>query len=163
MIESATFGAGCFWCSEMSFSDVNGVLSTTVGYMGGTKEDPTYDAVCGGDTGYIEVVEISFDPGIIPYQKLLDIFWSSHNPVAAKEGCGESGSQYRSAIFFHNDEQKIDAEISKRRIQASGRFRGPISTAILPASRFWEAEKYHQKYLTRAAQGNCRASRGRAP
>jgi peptide-methionine (S)-S-oxide reductase len=159
MMELATFGAGCFWCSEASFSEVKGVLSTRVGYMGGTTDDPTYDEVCGGGTGHIEVVEVSFDPGIVPYQKLLEVFWNSHNPVLAKEGCGESGSQYRSAIFFHTAEQKAEAEISKRRTQAAGRFRGSISTIILPSARFWEADQHHQGYLRRIAPETCRKDR----
>jgi peptide-methionine (S)-S-oxide reductase len=153
--ELATFGAGCFWCSEMSFTGVNGVLSTRVGFMGGSKEDPTYDEVCGGGTGHIEVVQMTYDPSIISYQALVDVFWNSHNPVLVKEGCGESGEQYRSAIFFHSEEQKSVALASKRRVQASGRFRGAISTLILPACRFWEADQHHQKYLARSAQAAC--------
>lgn len=159
MVELATFGAGCFWCSEMSFTGVSGVLATRVGYMGGSKEDPTYEEVCGGGTGHVEVVEIAFDPAVTSFQKLLDIFWGSHNPVPAKEGCGDSGDQYLSAIFFHNEEQKSLALASKRRVQASGRFRGVIATLILPASRFWEADQHHQKYLTRSAGSSCRNNR----
>ena len=155
MAESATFGAGCFWCSEMSFTGVNGVLATRVGYMGGSKEDPKYDEVCGGETGHLEVVQITFDPSVIPFQRLVDIFWDSHNPVLFKEGCGESGSQHRSAIFYHTEEQKSEAEASKRRVQASGRFRGVISTLILPASRFWEADQRHQDYLAKIARSSC--------
>jgi peptide-methionine (S)-S-oxide reductase len=151
----ATFGAGCFWCSEMSFTGVSGVLATRVGYMGGSKEGPTYEEVCGGETGHVEVVEITFDPAVTSFQRLLDIFWSSHNPVLVEEGCGDSGSQYRSVIFFHDEEQKSLALASKRRVQASGRFRGAISTLIHPASRFWQAEQHHQKYLSRSARPSC--------
>jgi peptide-methionine (S)-S-oxide reductase len=156
MVELATFGAGCFWCSEMSFTGVSGVLATRVGYMGGSKEDPTYEEVCGGETGHIEVVEITFDPAVTSFQRLLDIFWNSHNPVPTKDGNGDSGNQYLSAIFFQTEEQKSLAFASKRRAQASGRFRGAISTLILPASRFWEADQYHQKYLARSAGSSCR-------
>ncbi|HEY3420270.1 MAG TPA: peptide-methionine (S)-S-oxide reductase MsrA [Methanomassiliicoccales archaeon] len=145
--ELATFGIGCFWCAEATFSGIAGIDSTRVGYMGGAEEDPTYKQVCSGGTGHIEVVEITYDPGRLTYQVLLEIFWSSHNPVAERDGNGDSGSQYRSMIFFHTDEQKALAEDSRRRILSSGRFRGRISTLILPASRFWLAEEHHQCYI----------------
>jgi peptide-methionine (S)-S-oxide reductase len=127
--------------------------------MGGSIEDPSYEEVCGGGTGHIEVVEITFDPEVISFQELLDIFWSAHNPVPAKDGCGDSGGQYRSAIFFHSEEQKSPASASKRRVQASGRFRGAVPTLILPASRFWEADQHHQNYLARSAGSSCRNKR----
>jgi peptide-methionine (S)-S-oxide reductase len=155
----ATFGAGCFWCSEMSFTGASGILATRVGYMGGSKEAPTYEEVCGGGTGHIEVVQVTFDPSVTSFQALLDIFWSSHNPVQVKEGCGDSGDQYRSSIFYHTEEQKSLALASKRRAQASGRFRGAVSTLILPASRFWEAEPHHQKYMARPGGRSCRDQR----
>jgi peptide-methionine (S)-S-oxide reductase len=163
MVEKATFGAGCFWCSQMSFSEVKGVLSTRVGYMGGTEEDPDYEEVCGGKTGHIEVVEISFDPSVLGFAKLIDIFWESHNPVLNEYWPGESDDQYRSAIFYHTEEQRMDAEASKRRVQASGRFRGPISTLILPASHFWVAAQHHQNYLSKIARKNCSKDRGSRP
>ncbi|MGD0819030.1 MAG: peptide-methionine (S)-S-oxide reductase MsrA [Methanomassiliicoccales archaeon] len=151
-IEVATFGLGCFWCGEAAFSDAEGVLSTRVGYMGGTTENPTYELVCSGRTGHIEVAEIRFDIRRTTYQQLLDIFWNSHNPVLNMEGSGESGGQYGSVIFYHSEEQKMLAEASKRRIQASGRFRGMISTVVRPASMFWEAEEYHQCYIQKTQQ-----------
>jgi peptide-methionine (S)-S-oxide reductase len=147
--DKATFGLGCFWCSEASFSGLKGVVSTHVGYMGGTGEDPTYESVCLGENGFIEVVEVEHDPSLISYQQLLEVFWSSHNPVVMKDGNGDYGAQYRSAIFFHSEEQRVIAECSRRRIQASGRFRGPISTIVIAASRFWLAEVHHQCYIAK--------------
>lgn len=145
----ATFGLGCFWCGEASFSCLKGVVSTHVGYMGGATEDPTYESVCMGENGYIEVVEVEYDPSLVSFQNLLEIFWSSHSPVNVKNGNGDSGAQYRSAIFFHNEEQRVIAECSKRRIQASGRFRGAISTIVVPASKFWLADDHHQCYISK--------------
>jgi peptide-methionine (S)-S-oxide reductase len=144
----ATFGMGCFWCSEAAFSGVTGVVSKRVGYMGGTKSDPTYDEVCGGMTGHIEVVEIRFDERT-SFQELLEIFWSSHNPTASVEGDGGTGDQYRSAIFYLDQEQKVQAEMSMRRVRGSGRFRGRVNTLILPATTFWVAEEYHQCYISK--------------
>jgi methionine-S-sulfoxide reductase len=147
--DKATFGLGCFWCGEASFSGLKGVVSTHVGYMGGAAENPTYESVCMKENGFIEVVEVEYEPSLVSYQQLLEIFWSSHNPVMVKDGNGDSGAQYRSAIFFHNEEQRVIAAGSKRRIQASGRFRGPISTMIIPASKFWLAEDHHQCYIAK--------------
>jgi peptide-methionine (S)-S-oxide reductase len=145
-IGTATFGMGCFWCSEASFSEVEGMVSHRVGYMGGTKERPTYEDVCTGETGHTEVVELLFDERT-SYGELLDIFWASHNPTHQEEG--DLGDQYRSAIFYHGPEQKAQAEGSMRRVLASGRFRGRMRTAIIPASTFWVAEEHHQCYLTK--------------
>lgn len=148
-LEVATFGMGCFWCGEVSFAGTVGIASIRVGYMGGTMDDPTYEAVCSGVTDHIEVVEIQFDSSRLNYQRLLELFWTSHNPILTGEGNGDSGSQYRSAIFFHSEEQKVLAEVSKRRVQTAGRFRGCITTLILPASRFWVAEDCHQCYVAK--------------
>jgi peptide-methionine (S)-S-oxide reductase len=138
---------GCFWCGQKSLSSVDGILSTRVGFMGGTTGEPTYDTVCSGETGHVEVVEVQYDPGKLSYQVLLEAFWVSHNPAAVKDGNGDSGSQYRSVIFFRSEEQRAQAEESKRRLQASGRVRGRITTLVLPASRFWVAEDRHQCYI----------------
>jgi peptide-methionine (S)-S-oxide reductase len=143
----ATFGVGCFWCAEVSFDGIDGIDSIRVGFMGGTKEYPTYEEVCSGDTNHIEVVQIRFDRNKVTFKELMEVFWNSHNPVVGPEGNGDSGIQYRSAVFFHSDEQRAIAEDSKRRVQGSGRFRGRISTLILPASRFWLAEEHHQCYI----------------
>jgi peptide-methionine (S)-S-oxide reductase len=143
----ATFGMGCFWCGQRSLSHVDGVRSTRVGYMGGTTDGPTYEAVCAGETGHFEVVEVRYDAEKLSFRELLEAFWASHNPAAVREGNGDSGSQYGSVIFFHTEEQRVQAEESKRRLQASGRFRGRITTHILPASRFWVAEDQHQCYI----------------
>jgi methionine-S-sulfoxide reductase len=143
----ATFGMGCFWCGQKSLSTVDGVRSTRVGFMGGTTDEPTYDTVCAGDTGHFEVVEVLYDAGRLSFRNLLEAFWTSHNPAAAGDGNGDSGSQYGSVIFFHSEEQRVQAEESKRRLQASGRVRGRIATLILPASRFWVAEERHQCYI----------------
>lgn len=151
--ELATFGMGCFWCGQASFSRMKGVVSTRVGYMGGAKEDPTYEEVCNGQTGHIEVVEVQFEVDWLSFQELLETFWGSHNPTGTIGGNGDSGDQYRSSIFYHSDSQKAQAEESKRRIQASGRFRGRVSTTILPASRFWVAEDHHQCYLSKLENG----------
>ncbi len=147
-VELATFGMGCFWCGEASFSSLEGIKSLRVGYMGGTTENPTYEQVCSGGTGHIEVVEIRFDASKITFQHLLGEFWNSHNP-SEREGDGDSGSQYGSVIFFNTEEQKAQAEESKRRVQASGRFRGRITTQILSASKFWVAEERHQCYIAK--------------
>jgi peptide-methionine (S)-S-oxide reductase len=145
----ATFGLGCFWCGEASFSGIDGVISTCVGYMGGDREQPTYELVRSGETDHLEVVQVEYDPAQVTYQQLLEHFWRSHNPAPAKEGDGDSGGQYQSAIFFHTEEQKVLAEVSKRRIQASGKFRGRITTKVVPASRFWVAEDHHQCYIAK--------------
>ena len=147
-IELATFGMGCFWCSQASFSGIEGVVSTQVGYMGGTKDSPTYGEVSGGRTGHIEVVQVRFDERIT-YQGLLEIFWGSHDPTFSGEGDDGSGQQYRSSVFYHDQVQKVLAEGSMRRFQASGRFRGRLTTLIVPASTFWMAEEHHQCYIAK--------------
>jgi peptide-methionine (S)-S-oxide reductase len=147
--QAATFGLGCFWCAEAAFSGVKGIIGTRVGYMGGTLESPTYEQVCSGGTGHIEVVEVRYSPEEMTFQGLLEIFWSAHNPVVSGHCEGDQGEQYWSVIFYHGEEQKALAEESKRRAQASGKFRGRISTAIRPASVFWPAEEHHQCYIRR--------------
>jgi peptide-methionine (S)-S-oxide reductase len=143
----ATFAGGCFWGVEEAFRTLDGVIATTVGYMGGTTENPTYELVCSGATGHAEVVDIKFDPAVISYQQLLEVFWSNHNPTSLNFQGVDKGTQYRSAIFFHGDEQRQQAEDSKRILDASGTYRLLVVTEITPAGSLWRAEEYHQQYL----------------
>jgi peptide-methionine (S)-S-oxide reductase len=147
MIQKATFGAGCFWDVEAAFRKVEGVLSTTVGYSGGSFKGPTYEDVCTGTTGHAEVVEVEFDPAKISYNELLKVFWEIHNPTTLNRQGLDVGTQYRSVIFFHNAEQKAAAGASKEKLQSNGHFKNPIVTEITPASEFYKAEKYHQQYF----------------
>ncbi len=142
----ATFAGGCFWCTEADFDKVPGVISTTSGYIGGTVPNPTYKQVSSGKTGHIEAVQVRFDPAKTSFAKLLAAFWPTIDPLTANRQFCDSGAQYRSAIFYHNAEQKQQAEESKAKLQASGRFSQPIVTDILPATEFYPAEDYHQDY-----------------
>ena len=153
--EKTTFGAGCFWGVEETFRNVKGVLSTSVGYAGGTKENPTYQDVCTDKTGHAEVVEVEFDPAQVSYDQLLDVFWSNHNPTTLNRQGPDMGTQYRSAIFYHSPEQEAAAAASKEKLEKSGRFNRPIVTRIEPASKFWRAEDYHQRYLQKRGQSHC--------
>jgi peptide-methionine (S)-S-oxide reductase len=153
--EKATFGAGCFWGVEEIFRTLKGVTSTAVGYAGGTKENPTYEDVCTDETGHAEAVQVEFDPGQVNYEQLLDVFWSNHNPTTLNRQGPDSGTQYRSVIFYHSPEQKAVAEASKEKLETSGRFSRPIVTQIEPASKFWRAEEYHQRYLEKRGQSHC--------
>src|SRR2546423_15076218 len=153
--EKAMFGAGCFWGVEETFRNLKGILSTAVGYAGGTKENPTYEDVCTDRTGHAEVVEVEFDPSQIAYDELLDVFWENHNPTTLNRQGPDVGTQYRSAIFYHTPEQKQLAEGSKAQLQASGRFQRPIVTEITQASTFYPAEDYHQRYLEKRGLASC--------
>ncbi len=156
--ETATFGAGCFWCTEAVLEQVDGVLDVRSGYMGGTVADPTYRDVCGGDTGHAEVVQVHFDPAKVSYDTLLDWFWQLHDPTTLNRQGADVGTQYRSVIFYHSEAQREAAERSKAAAQASGEFDGPIVTEISPAASFYPAEDYHQDYYRlNASQGYCRA------
>ena len=146
-LEEATFGAGCFWHVEEEFRKVKGVTDTAVGFAGGTVPSPSYERVCQGDTGHAEVVHIKFDPKVISYDKLLDVFWSTHDPTELNRQGPDVGAQYRSAIFYYNEAQKKTAERSREKLQKSGKYKKPIATQIVPASRFFKAEEYHQRYL----------------
>ncbi len=146
-LETATFGAGCFWGVEETFRTQPGVVETAVGYMGGELENPTYEQVCSDKTGHAEVVQIEFDPGKISYEQLLAIFWDNHDPTTPNRQGPDVGTQYRSVIFYHSDEQKAVAEASKQQIEQSGKFPRPIVTQIVLATEFYRAEDYHQKYL----------------
>ena len=145
-MELATFAAGCFWGVEDSFISVSGVVSTRVGYIGGSMEHPSYHDVCSGMTGHAEAVEVSFDPALVSYDQLLNIFWQCHDPTQLNRQGPDHGTQYRSAIFYHSPSQKQAAEESLARLDASGRLRRRIVTTIVAATTFWEAEEYHQKY-----------------
>jgi len=153
--EKATFGAGCFWGVEETFRKLKGVLSAAVGYTGGTKVNPTYEDVCTDATGHAEVVEIEFDPTQITYSELLEVFWSNHNPTTLNRQGPDVGTQYRSVIFYHSPEQKAAAEVSKEKMDQSGRFRSPVVTQVEPAPKFWRAEEYHQRYLEKRGQAHC--------
>ena len=144
--EKATFAAGCFWGVEADFREVPGVIDAAVGYTGGTLANPSYQAVCTGRTGHAEAVQVEYDPVLVSYEKLLDLFWDCHDPTTPNRQGPDVGTQYRSAIFFHTPEQEKAARASKERLSESGRFRGPIVTEITPASTFWRAEDYHQRY-----------------
>ncbi len=144
--EIATLANGCFWCSEAIFNRLKGVESVVPGYSGGRVEDPTYEDVCTGRTGHAEAAQIEFDPTVIPYEKLLDVFWHTHDPTTLNRQGNDIGTQYRSAIFYHNDKQREIAEKSKRRIEESGVYKDPIVTEIVPFKKFYIAEDYHKKY-----------------
>jgi len=145
--EKATFAAGCFWGVQEVFDALNGVLKTEVGYMGGTKPEPTYEQVCGGGTGHAEAVQITYDPSQISYEQLLKTFWENHNPTTPDRQGPDIGSQYRSVIFYHTEAQRKAAEKSKEELANSGQWKDPIVTHIVPADTFWRAEEYHQKYF----------------
>jgi peptide-methionine (S)-S-oxide reductase len=154
-MELATFGAGCFWGVEVTFRQVRGVKDALVGYLGGTMANPTYKDVCTGRTGHAEVVQVEYDPDEVTYDRLLEVFWENHDPTTLNRQGPDVGTQYRSAIFFHTPEQRAAAEASKSRLEASGKFRKPIVTEITPASTFYPAEDYHQRYLEKRGLASC--------
>ena len=147
MEERATFASGCFWGVEEAFRTLPGVLETAVGFMGGLTEHPTYHQVCTGETGHAEVVDLRFDPTQISYAQLLERFWGKHNPTCRNYQGFDVGTQYRSAIFYHSDEQRRIAEESMAALASSGKYAEPIVTEITPAGPFWRAEEYHQQYV----------------
>jgi len=142
----ATFAGGCFWCMEPPFEALDGVVSVTAGYTGGTKVDPTYEEVSAGGTGHAESIEVAYDPGKVSYEKLLDVFWHNVDPTTANRQFCDKGNQYRTAIFYHDETQKRLAERSKQALEASKKLPGPIVTEIVSAGRFYPAEEYHQDY-----------------
>lgn len=156
MTERATFGAGCFWGVEVTFRNVEGVTDAAVGYAGGSVDNPTYKDVCSGNTGHAEVVEVAYDPERVSYDQLLDVFWDNHDPTQINRQGPDVGTQYRSVVFYHTPEQRIVAEESKRERDASGRHKRPIATSIEPASTFYPAEEYHQRYLEKRGLASCR-------
>lgn len=151
--EQATFAAGCFWGVEETFRQTPGVVETSVGYTGGHAESPTYKQVCAGNTGHAEAVRVIYDPSEVSYDRLLEVFWESHDPTQRNRQGPDVGSQYRSAIFYHDESQREAAEASRERAQE--RFRRPIATEITPAGAFWQAEEYHQQYLRKRNAGSC--------
>ena len=155
MQEVATFGAGCFWGVEAAFRRTPGVLETAVGYSGGHLEKPTYKDVCTDETGHAEVVQVTFDPQKLSYSQLLDVFWKIHDPTQLNRQGPDYGKQYRTAIFFHSPEQEEIARKSKQALEASGKFHRPIATEISPATTFWRAEEYHQRYLEKRGAESC--------
>ena len=154
-MKKATFGAGCFWGVEETFRHVPGVFQTAVGYSGGTLANPTYEDVCYRGTGHAEVVQVEFDPAIVSYKQLLDVFWNVHNPTTWHRQGFDVGSQYRSVIFYHDEDQHSAALESKAALESSGRFARPIVTEILPATRFYRAEEYHQRYNEKHGNHGC--------
>ncbi len=148
-LEFATFGSGCFWCTEAVFQQMAGVESVRSGYAGGHIDKPTYESVCTGATGHAEVVQIEFDPKVISYKKLLELFWKSHDPTTLNRQGEDRGTQYRSVIFYHNEAQKELATTYKTKLDASGAYKNPIVTQIEPFTRWYVAEAYHQNYFQR--------------
>ena len=146
-LETATLGAGCFWCIEAIFGDLKGVHSALSGYAGGATENPTYEQVCTGRTGHAEVVQITFDPEVIPYEDLLYVFWRTHDPTTPNQQGPDLGTQYRSVIFHHGEEQKAIAEKSSAETDASDLWPDPVVTEIAPFTRFYRAEEYHENYF----------------
>lgn len=144
--ETATFGTGCFWCTETIFEKLKGVESAVSGYSGGTKENPTYKEVCTGNTGHAEVIQVTFDPSIISFKDLLEVFWKTHDPTTLNRQGEDVGTQYRSVIFYHNDEQKKVAEEYKTKLESAKVFKDPIVTEITKFKNFFPAENYHQDY-----------------
>jgi peptide-methionine (S)-S-oxide reductase len=155
MTSKATFGAGCFWGVEATFRELDGVVDAAVGYEGGHLLNPTYQDVCTGRTGHAEVVEVEYDPSKIAYERLLNVFWDAHDPTQVNRQGPDTGTQYRSVVFFHTPEQEQVARASKEALEKSGRFRRPIATLIEPAQTFYPAEDYHQQYLAKRGLRHC--------
>jgi peptide-methionine (S)-S-oxide reductase len=146
-LEEATFASGCFWCTEKDFDEVAGVVETISGYTGGRTANPTYEQVCSGATGHAEVVQITFDPLVITYPEILEVFWSVHDPTTLNRQGADIGTQYRSVVFYHDEAQKVQAEEYKKQLDRSGTFKNPVVTEISPMPPFYKAEKYHQNYF----------------
>lgn len=156
-MQQATFAGGCFWCIEAVFQRLKGVITVQSGYTGGTVRNPSYEEVSEGVTGHAEAVQITFDPTVISYEQLLDVFWRVHDPTTKDRQGADIGTQYRSVIFYHNDEQKKLAEDSKKRLDESKRYHFPVVTEILPIAEFYPAEEYHTDYYNaNRNQGYCR-------
>jgi peptide-methionine (S)-S-oxide reductase len=151
----ATFAAGCFWGVEATFRQIPGVLATRVGYTGGTTPEATYKEVCSGRTGHAEAVEVTYDPHRVSYDELLEVFWANHDPTQVNRQGPDVGTQYRTAVFAHDDAQRVAAERSKAALDASGRLHRPVATQIVTAQPFWEAEDYHQQYLEKRGLATC--------
>ena len=146
-LEQATFGSGCFWCTEAVFKQLDGVHKAESGYSGGHVKDPDYKLICTGTTGHAEVIQVTFDPEVITYPELLEVFWKTHDPTTLNRQGADVGTQYRSVVFYHNDEQRKLAEEYKKKLDAAGAFERPIVTEISPLAEFYPAEDYHQDYF----------------
>ena len=153
--QTATFAAGCFWGVEARFRELEGIVDAACGYMGGHTDEPTYRQVCAGDTGHAEVVQVIYDEEEISFSSLLDAFFEMHNPTTLNRQGADVGKQYRSAVFWHDEYQKEDAEQKKSALNASGRWPDPVVTEITQASEFWRAEEYHQRYFEKNGGGHC--------
>ena len=149
VFKTATFAAGCFWGIEEAFRQVPGVADVTVGYTGGSTDAPSYEQVCTGLTGHVESVRVVYNPALVSYETLLSVFWHSHDPTQLNMQGPDTGTQYRSAIFYHDEQQRIAAEASKAALDRSGVLNGAVVTEIQPAGRFWPAEEYHQRYVAK--------------
>lgn len=154
-MEKATFGAGCFWGIEEEFASINGVKETNVGYAGGKTISPIYEEVCSGKTGHVEAVEVYFDSQAVSYENLLDVFWQIHDPTALNRQGFDVGTQYKSVIFYHNEDQREKAFKSMKKIENAGIYKNKIVTDIVPAQTFYKAEEYHQKYYKKKGGGSC--------
>jgi peptide-methionine (S)-S-oxide reductase len=155
IFEKAIFAAGCFWGVEETFRNIKGVVSTRVGYTGGSLKNPTYEDVCTDKTGHAEAIEIEYDPSVVSYEKLLAVFWEMHDPTAVNRQGPDIGTQYRSAIFYTGEDQKNAAILSKENLEKSGKYNKKIATEIIPASEFYPAEDYHQKYDMKRGIKSC--------
>ena len=153
-IDTATFGTGCFWCTEAIFESLNGVVKVTSGYSGGQVDNPTYKQVCSGETGHAECVQIQYEPEKISFDELLEVFWQVHDPTTLNRQGADVGTQYRSVVFYHDPEQKQKAEHYKSELDKSGAFKNPIVTEIAPAAKFYTAEAYHQEYYENNKNSN---------
>jgi peptide-methionine (S)-S-oxide reductase len=154
-MKKATFGAGCFWGVESAFRRVPGVISTAVGYAGGHLDRPTYEDVCTDRTGHAEVVQVEYDPARVAYEDLLEVFWNCHDPTQLNRQGPDIGTQYRSVIFYHDEQQKAEAEQSKARMESLGIYRRPVVTQVVAAAPFFRAEEYHQQYLAKQGLDSC--------
>ena len=148
-METATLAGGCFWCTEAIFKRLKGIISVVPGYSGGNVSNPSYEQVSTGETGHAEAIQINFDPEIIPYKKILDVFWHTHDPTTLNQQGNDIGTQYRSAIFYHNEKQKKEADESKSALEKERVYKSPIVTQIVPFTNFYEAENYHKDYYDR--------------
>ncbi len=152
-MEQATFGAGCFWGVEVTFRNVEGVTDVVVGYAGGHVPEPSYEAVCSGQTGHAEVVEVTYDPAQVTYEQLLDVFFQAHDPTQVNRQGPDVGTQYRSVVLVHDEAQRKAAELAREQLAAGG---VPVATQIVDAETFWPAEEYHQQYLVKRGLATCR-------
>ena len=150
--ETATFGGGCFWCTESVFQSLNGVESVVSGYAGGHVDHPTYEQVCTGTTAHAEVIQVRYDPHVISFRQLMDVFFATHDPTTRGRQGNDVGTQYRSVIFYHQEQQQRDAEVYKRELEETGAFADPVLTEISPLTEFFPAEDYHQDYFARNPQ-----------